>query len=69
MVQGLWWPFFTEHPTMGLIDVYAAVLSDFPYEAGVHVNCQENVLRIRDGLPKMKDFPKEIGGSGATMEE
>lgn len=60
---------FTEHPAMGLIDVYAAVLPDFPYEAGVHVNYQESVLRMRDGLPKMKDFPKEIGGSGAIMEE
>lgn len=60
---------FTEHPEMGLTDVYAAVLADFPYEAGIHVNYQESVLRMRDGLPKMKDFPKEIGGSGATMEE
>lgn len=60
---------FTEHPAMGLTDVYAAVLPDFPYEAGVHVNYQESVLRIRDGLPKMKDFPSEIGGSGATMAE
>ena len=60
---------FTEHPGMGLTDVYAAVLPDFPYEAGVHVNYQESVLRIRDGLPKMKDFPSEIGGTGATMAE
>lgn len=60
---------FTEHPEMGLTDVYAAVLADFPYEAGIHVNYKESVLRMRDGLPKMKDFPKEIGGSGATMEE
>jgi len=60
---------FTEHPGMGLTDVYAAVIPDFPYHAGVHVNYQETTLRIRDGLPKMKDVPKEMGGSGAGAAE
>jgi hypothetical protein len=27
------------------------------------------VLPIRDGLPKMKDFPAELGGSGETLPE
>jgi hypothetical protein len=27
------------------------------------------VLRVRDGLPKMKDVPKEMGGSGETLPE
>jgi hypothetical protein len=60
---------FTEHPGMGLTDVYAAVIPDFPYQPGVHVNYQETTLRIRDGLPKMKDVPQEMGGSGATVAE
>lgn len=60
---------FTEHPTMGLTDVYAAVIPDLPYKAGVHVNYQETVLGIKDGVPKLKDVPKETGGSGASMEE
>ena len=60
---------FTEHPGMGLTDVYAAVIPDFPYRAGVHVHYQETKLRIRDGLPKMKDVPKEMGGSGVSMPE
>jgi len=60
---------FTDHPGMGLIDVYAAVVPDLPYEAHVHVNYQETKLRIRDGLPKLKDFPKEMGGSGAMLAE
>ena len=30
---------------------------------------QETVLRIKDGLPKMKDMPKEMGGSGETLPE
>jgi len=60
---------FTEHPIWGLIDVYAAVIPEFPYRAGVHVNYQETKLRIRDGLPRMKDVPKEMGGSGVSMAE
>jgi hypothetical protein len=35
----------------------------------VHVNYQEAVLRIKDGLPKLKDFPKEMGGSGVSLPE
>ena len=60
---------FTDHPTMGLVDIYAAVIPDFPYQPGVHVNYQETRLHIKDGLPKMKDMPKEMGGSGATLPE
>ncbi len=60
---------FTEHPTLGFTDVFAAVIPDFPYQPGVHVNYQETVLRIHDGVPKLKDFPAEMGGSGESMEE
>jgi hypothetical protein len=27
------------------------------------------VLPMRDGLPKLKDFPSELGGSGLTVPE
>ena len=60
---------FTEHPHWGLTDVYAATIPGFPYEAGVHVNYQETKLRMKDRLPKMKDTPKEMGGSGDTVPE
>ena len=60
---------FTVHPGMGLIDVYAAVIPDLEYLPGVHVHYQESVLRIKDGLPKLKDVPKELGGSGISVEE
>lgn len=60
---------FTEHPGMGLIDVFAAVIPDFPYAAGVHVHYQETRLPIKDGLPKMKDLPAEAGGSGEQVAE
>ena len=54
---------------MGLVDVYASVTPDFPFRAGVHVNYQETKLRMKDGLPKMKDVPKEMGGSGMDALE
>ena len=58
---------FTEHPAWGLTDVYAGVTPELSFKAGVHVNYQETVLRMPDDLPKMKDLPKEMGGSGATL--
>jgi hypothetical protein len=60
---------FTDHPGMGLIDVYAAVIPDLAYSPGVHVHYQETVLRIMDGLPKLKDVPNELGGSGTSVDE
>jgi hypothetical protein len=61
--------FFTEHPPMGLIDIYAAAIPDLKFTPGVHVNYQESVLRIPDGTPKMKDMPREMGGSGTVLPE
>lgn len=60
---------FTEHPGMGLIDVYAAVIPQLAFTPGVHVHYQESVLRIKDGLPKWQDLPAELGGSGVSLEE
>ncbi len=60
---------FTDHPHWQLVDVYAGVIEEFPYQAGVHVNYQETTLRIADGLPKLKDLPKEMGGSGVAIAE
>ncbi len=34
---------------------------------GVHVNYAETVLPMKDGLPKLKDFPAELGGSGVVL--
>lgn len=60
---------FTEHPEMGLTDVYAALIPDLRFQPAVHVFYGETVLPMRDGLPKMKDLPKEAGGSGSTLRE
>lgn len=60
---------FTDHPAWSLVDVYAATIPNFPFKPGVHVHYQETVLRIKDGLPKLKDLPKEMDGSGEAMPE
>jgi len=59
----------TNHPPLGLVDVYAATLPTLEFTPVLHVNYAETVLPIRDGLPKLKDFPAEFGGSGEAMAE
>ena len=58
-----------EHAGLGLIDIPAGVIPTLQFKAGVHLNYDETVLPMKDGLPKLKDFPAEIGGSGETMPE
>ena len=59
----------TRHPEWGIVDVYAATIPAFPFAPGVHVNYASTVLPMKDGLPKLKDFPAELGGSGESIPE
>ncbi|HUC02733.1 MAG: GFA family protein [Methyloceanibacter sp.] len=59
----------TNHPYLGLVDIYAATLPTLKFSPAVHVNYAETVLPMRDGLPKFKDFPAEFGGSGETIPD
>lgn len=59
----------TEHPELGLVDVYAAILPTVEFHPGVHVHYQESVLPIADGLPKLRDVPAELGGTGEHLAE
>ena len=59
----------TEHPPFELTDVYAATIADFPFKPALHVHYGEAVLRIKDGLPKELDMPKEMGGTGTSLPE
>lgn len=59
----------THHPAFGLTDVYAATIPDVAFKPSLHVNYAETVLPIRDGLPKLRDFPSSLGGSGLTLAE
>jgi hypothetical protein len=57
----------TNHPPLGLVDVFTATLPTLKFKPGVHVNYADTVLPMKDGLPKLKDFPAELGGSGEQI--
>ncbi len=59
----------TDHPGMKLVDVYAAVIPDFPHEPALHVHYGNKSVSVKDGLPKFKDMPADFGGSGETLPE
>jgi hypothetical protein len=59
----------TNHPPFGLVDVFAATIPALAFAPTVHVNYAEAVLPMRDGLPKLKDFPVELGGSGEMVSD
>jgi hypothetical protein len=58
-----------EHPSLGVTSVHAAMIPAVAFRPTVHLNYAEEVLPMRDGLLKLKDFPAEAGGSGETMPE
>lgn len=58
-----------DHPTLGLADIHAATLPTLAFKPTAHLNYAEAVLPMKDGLPKLKDFPKEVGGSGELVPE
>jgi hypothetical protein len=60
---------FTDHPGWGLVDIYAALLPQLTFSPAIHVHYQETVLRLHDGKPKMKDVPKEMGGTGTALPD
>jgi hypothetical protein len=57
------------HPPLKMVDVFAATIPQLAFAPQVHVNYGETVLRMHDGLPKLKDFPVEFGGSGEAVPE
>jgi hypothetical protein len=58
---------FVDHPTMGVIDVPAAVIEDLAFAPAFHVHCGEAVQSMVDDLPRFRDLPAEAGGSGEEM--
>src|SRR4051794_35664370 len=59
----------TDHPPLQMTDVYAATIPTLKFEPQVHVNYAETVLPMPDGLPKLRDFPAEFGGTGQVIAE
>jgi hypothetical protein len=58
-----------EHASHGLVDVPAGILPTLAFKPTVHFNYEDTVLPMKDGLPKLKDFPAAVGGSGETLPE
>lgn len=59
----------TDHPGMGLVDIYASILQDFSFAPTAHVHYGKKTVSVTDGLPKFKDLPEEYGGSGEMLPE
>ncbi|HEY0423830.1 MAG TPA: GFA family protein [Rhodopila sp.] len=59
----------TQHPPLKMIDVFAATIPALAFMPQIHVNYAETVLPMHDGLPKLRDFPAEFGGSGEVVAE
>jgi hypothetical protein len=59
----------SRHPTLGVVDVFAATLPALKFQANLHVHYGETVLPIQDGLPKFRDFPAAFGGSDELVAE
>jgi predicted GNAT family acetyltransferase len=59
----------TDHPRMRLIDVYANLLQGFVHEPTLHANYASKMVSVRDGLPKYRDLPAELGGSGEVLAD
>jgi predicted GNAT family acetyltransferase len=59
----------TDHPRMRLVDVYANLLQGFTHEPTLHANYGSKMISVRDGLPKYRDLPAELGGSGDILPD
>ncbi|MFM5916273.1 MAG: GFA family protein [Novosphingobium sp.] len=59
----------TDHPGLGVVDVFSATLPGLTFQPGLHINYSETVLPMKDGLPKFADFPGAFGGSDQQVPE
>ena len=58
-----------DHPSLDLVDVRPVILEDLGFKPAIHLNYEDTVLPIKDGLPKLKDFPESVGGSDEILPE
>ena len=56
------------HPSMGLVDIFAATIPELDFKPSIHMNYAETVLPIDDELPKYLNLPVEFGGTGERAE-
>jgi hypothetical protein len=60
---------YIDHPPMGVVDIPAVLIKGLDFQPGFHVHYQESVHKMKDGLPKFKDLPEAVGGSGEELPE
>lgn len=60
---------FSDHPGMGLVDVYANIVPTLMHEPSLHVFYGSKTVSVKDGLPKFKDMPADFGGSGDMLPD
>jgi hypothetical protein len=58
-----------DHAGIGMVDIAPATIPTLAFKPAVHLNYEETVMPMRDGLPKLRDFPAEAGGTGEAMPE
>ena len=56
-------------PSLKLVNVLPSIIPTLHFAPALHVNYSEAVIQMRDGLPKLRDFPAEFGGSGEAVLE
>jgi hypothetical protein len=59
----------TSVPVLNFYDICVGILQDFEFKPSIHLNYQDRVVSMPDGLPKFRDLPKSVGGTGEMMEE
>ena len=58
-----------DHAGLGMVDIAPATLPTLAFTPAVHLNYEETVLPMKDGLPKLRDFPADVGGTGEAIPE
>ncbi len=60
---------YSDHPEMGLVDVFLNNVPGKKHEGTLHVFYGEKTMSVPDGLPKYADMPVEFGGSGKQLSD
>ncbi len=60
-----------ELPGPGMIAVYPMTLfgSDYRFEPTMHLFYDERVMDVSDGIPKFRNAPEGLGGSGEVVDD
>jgi hypothetical protein len=56
-------------PSLKLVNVLPSIIPTLHFAPALHINYSEAEIQMRDGLPKLRDFPAEFGGSGEAVLE